>query len=394
MKQYSLYKQAVTGLSLPFAWVDLDQLDRNIAIHLQRARAVPIRIASKSIRSVEILRYLLNASAQMQGIMCYHPAEAAWLASLGFDDLLIAYPSLDAAALNAALDQVAAGRTIYFMADLIEHVQAISTLAAQKNVEALICLDLDMSVQYPLLYFGVRRSQIRNADDAVAFYRRMLDLPNVTLRAVMGYEAQIAGLADNVPGQFARNQLIRLLKRNAIPKIESRRTRTVLALREAGADIQLVNGGGTGSVETTITEPTITEVTVGSGFYCPHLFDHYQAFHAVPAAGFAVQITRRPDSNTFTCNGGGYVASGAQEPSKLPKPWLPSGIRLEAHEGAGEVQTPIYFQGEGLQCGDPVFFRHAKAGELCEHFNSLFLIRGNRLEREVNTYRGDGKVFM
>ena len=185
-----------------------------------------------------------------------------------------------------------------------------------------------------------------------------------------------------------------MLKENAIPKIESRRTRTVLALREAGADIQLVNGGGTGSVESTIAEPTVTEVTVGSGFYCSHLFDNYRAFKLQPAAGFAVQVTRRPGNGIFTCNGGGYVASGTAEPLKLPKPYLPRGVRLNANEGTGEVQTPIHYHGTELQCGDPVFFRHAKAGELCERFNSLYLIRGNAIEREISTYRGDGKVFM
>lgn len=394
MTQYSDYKQAFAGLSMPFAWVDLDQLDRNIALHQKRARHVPIRIASKSIRSVEILRYLLDASAQMQGIMCYHPAEAAWLASLGFDDLLIAYPSLDTAALDAALDQVAKGKTIYFMVDLLEHAQAIQKLAQEKQVRALLCLDLDMSIQYPALYFGVHRSRVRNADEAVALYRQIRGLPNVVLKGVMGYEAQIAGLGDAVPGQFVKNQIIRQLKKNAIPKIESRRTRTVLALREAGADIRLVNGGGTGSVESTILEPTITEVTVGSGYYCSHLFDNYQAFSAQPAAGFAVQVTRHPRTGVLTCNGGGYVASGVAEPLKLPKPYLPRGIRLDGNEGAGEVQTPIHYRGNELQSGDPVFFRHAKAGELCERFNFLYLIRGNNIEREVSTYRGDGKVFM
>lgn len=394
MTQYSAYKQAFAGLSMPFAWVDLDQLDRNIATHLKRARHVPIRIASKSIRSVEILRYLLDASAQMQGIMCYHPAEAAWLASLGFDDLLIAYPSLDTAALDAALDQVAKGKTIYFMVDLAEHVQTIQQRAQQKKVRALLCLDLDMSIQYPALYFGVHRSRVRNADEALALYRKIRGLPNVVLKGVMGYEAQIAGLGDAVPGQFLKNQIIRQLKKNAIPKIESRRTRTVLALRDAGADIQLVNGGGTGSVESTILEPTISEVTVGSGYYCSHLFDNYAGFKLQPAAGFAVQVTRHPRTGVLTCNGGGYVASGVAEPLKLPKPYLPHGIRLEANEGAGEVQTPIHYTGTELQSGDPVFFRHAKAGELCERFNSLHLIRGNKIEREVSTYRGDGKVFM
>lgn len=394
MDLYSRYKSAFAGLSMPFAWVDLEQFDRNIALHLKRAQNTPIRIASKSIRSVEILRYLLNASAQLQGIMCYHPAEAAWLASLGFDDLLVAYPSLDTQGLDKALDQVAQGKTLYFMVDLPAHAQAISELAQKKNVTALLCLDLDMSIQYPALYFGVHRSAVRNAEQAVALYKKIRAMPKVELRGVMGYEAQIAGLGDRIPGQALKNAVIRLLKKNAIPKIESRRTRTVLALRNAGADIRLVNGGGTGSVESTIAEPTITEVTVGSGFYCSHLFDHYAAFRAHPAAGFALQVTRHPQSRILTCNGGGYVASGTADKLKLPRPYLPEGMTLEANEGAGEVQTPIHFPGQSLQTGDAVFFRHAKAGELCERFNSLYLLRGTTIENQVNTYRGDGQVFM
>src|SRR5690606_29626402 len=101
-----------------------------------------------------------------------------------------------------------------------------------------------------------------------------------------------------------------------------------------------------------------------------------------------------PSQGILTCNGGGYVASGVAEPLKLPKPYLPGGITLEANEGAGEVQTPIHYTGSELQSGDPVFFRHAKAGELCERFNTLHLLRNGKIERTVTTYRGDGKVFM
>lgn len=394
MPHYSDYKQAFSGLSMPFAWVDMDQLDRNIALHCKRARHMPVRIASKSVRSVEILRYLLAANSQLQGIMCYHPAEAAWLASLGFNDLLIAYPSLDEAALSAALEQVAKGKTIHFMIDLFEHAQVIQNLAKQKQVQALLCMDVDMSIDYPGLHFGVHRSRIKSPAQAVELFRKISVLPNLHLQGVMGYEAQIAGLGDAVPGQLVKNQLIRKLKENAIPKIEARRTKTVLALRDAGADIRLVNGGGTGSIETTISEPAVTEVTVGSGFYCSHLFDNYQAFSAHPAAGFAIQVTRKPAKNIVTCNGGGYVASGTAESLKLPQPYLPRNIRLDVNEATGEVQTPLHYRGTGLQCGDPVFFRHAKAGELCERFNTLHLIRNNQIEREISTYRGDGKVFM
>jgi len=394
MELYERYRKAFSGLAMPFAWVDMDRLDKNIATHLKRARNMPIRIATKSVRSVGILRYLLNCSAQMQGLMCYHPAEAAWLAQLGFDDLLIAYPSLDETGIANALDQVAAGKTIYFMVDLFQHVEVINRLAQQKNVTAMLCLDLDMSIQYPMLYFGVHRSSICNAEAAVALYKKIRTLDAVALTAVMGYEAQIAGLGDTVPGQLLKNLVIRQLKKNAIPKIESRRTATVLALRDAGADIRMVNGGGTGSVESTITEPTVTEVTVGSGFYCSHLFDNYQAFTLEPAAGFAVQVTRRPHNGVLTCNGGGYVASGTAEKLKLPKPYLPAGLSLENNEGAGEVQTPIHSYNLSLNTGDPVFFRHAKAGELCERFNTLHLLRGDTIEDRINTYRGDGQVFM
>jgi D-serine deaminase-like pyridoxal phosphate-dependent protein len=47
-----------------------------------------------------------------------------------------------------------------------------------------------------------------------------------------------------------------------------------------------------------------------------------------------------------------------------------------------------------LNVGDPVIFRHAKAGELCERFSELLLIRGNTIEARVPTYRGQGCCFV
>jgi D-serine deaminase-like pyridoxal phosphate-dependent protein len=95
-----------------------------------------------------------------------------------------------------------------------------------------------------------------------------------------------------------------------------------------------------------------------------------------------------------TCSGGGYTASGPIDPRRLPSPWLPEGCGLFANEGAGEVQTPVRMPaGVQLGIGDPLFFRHAKAGELCERFNELLLIQSGRVVDRVTTYRGDGKCF-
>jgi D-serine deaminase-like pyridoxal phosphate-dependent protein len=70
-------------------------------------------------------------------------------------------------------------------------------------------------------------------------------------------------------------------------------------------------------------------------------------------------------------------------------------MQLLPLEGAGEVQTPLRLPaGVELALGEPVFFRHAKAGELAEHFNEYLLVRGDRIEARIPTYRGLGRCFL
>ena len=93
--------------------------------------------------------------------------------------------------------------------------------------------------------------------------------------------------------------------------------------------------------------------------------------------------------------GGGYLASGAADASRLPPPHLPAGLRLDHQEGAGEVQTPLHGPGAAaLRIGDRVWFRHAKAGELCERFDRLHLVSGDEVVEVVPTYRGEGECFL
>jgi D-serine deaminase-like pyridoxal phosphate-dependent protein len=59
------------------------------------------------------------------------------------------------------------------------------------------------------------------------------------------------------------------------------------------------------------------------------------------------------------------------------------------------VQTPLLGPAaERLGLGDRVWFRHAKAGELCERFEVLHLVEGDRVVETVPTYRGEGKTFL
>ncbi|MCG8317263.1 MAG: amino acid deaminase/aldolase [Pseudomonadales bacterium] len=390
---YTNYRRALANEAMPLAWVDMDLLDQNIFDIKQRAKGTPIRIASKSVRCEYILNYIFESDAQFQGLMCYHPAEAAYLASKGFDDLLIAYPSMNRSGINSALQQVANGKTIYFMIDCFEQAAIVNQLAKDLQVTAKLCVDLDMSVKFPGLYFGVYRSPIRGAKDALKLHQQISKLEHIRLCALMGYEAQIAGLGDQLPGKPIENPIVKRLKAKALPIIAQRREETVLALKAAGVTFDLINGGGTGSIETTIEEDVITEVAVGSGFYSPHLFDYYSQFQHQPAVGFALEVVRKPTKHRYTCAGGGYVASGSSDPIRLPIPHLPQKLSLENNEGVGEVQTPIRYKGKDLDVGSPVFFRHCKAGEICERFNDLHLIRGDKIIKSAKTYRGYGQCF-
>jgi D-serine deaminase-like pyridoxal phosphate-dependent protein len=67
---------------------------------------------------------------------------------------------------------------------------------------------------------------------------------------------------------------------------------------------------------------------------------------------------------------------------------------LLGFEGAGEVQTPVVgAAADFLKLGDRVWLRHAKAGELAERFQEYHLVKGDRIERTVPTYRGEGVNF-
>lgn len=394
-RDYAFYKTAFAGRQMPFAFVDLDLLAENTRQIVARARGKHIRVASKSIRCVAVLRRIMAADPAFIGVMCFTPDEALYLSQQGFDNLLIGYPCWNTEQICAVCEETRRGATITLMIDSVDHIHHLESLAASTGVTLPVCIDLDMSVDFPGLHFGAWRSSIATAGDALRLYDQIAGCPHLRLDGIMGYEAQIAGVGDNAPGQSAKNRLIRALKRRSVGVVARRRAEIVAALGGRGAQLRFVNGGGTGSLETTSSEPVVSEVTAGSGFYAPALFDYYRAFRHLPAAGFAIEIVRQPGPGIYTCLGGGYIASGSVGANKQPLPYLPEGARLTALEGAGEVQTPILYDGrEKLSLGDPIFLRHSKAGELCERFNTLLLVEGGNVIDKVTTYRGDGKAFL
>ena len=392
------YEAIFEGIEAPFAFVDLDALRANADAMLERAAGKPIRVASKSIRCREVLELAARRDEGFQGVLCYTPAEALMLARAGHRDLLVAYPSVDRHAISelaalAAEDPEAAPTLVVDDAAQLDLIEG-AVGRGPTPIRVAIDIDVGFSALRGIVQIGPKRSPIRSAAAARRLAEEIASRPGLELDGLIAYEGQIAGVGDATPGQALRNQGIRRMQRASIQQVRERRAEIVAAVREV-APLRFVNGGGTGSLETTAAEEAVTELAAGSGFYAPALFDSYSRFSLTPAAGFALPIVRRPAPGCVTALGGGYVASGPPGPDRLPKPWLPAGLRLDRSEAAGEVQTPLL--GEAalrLRVGDRVYMRHAKAGELAEHFNRLLLVEGDRIAGEAPTYRGEGFDFL
>ncbi|TYC00788.1 amino acid deaminase/aldolase [Micromonospora sp. WP24] len=390
-------ERATAHLDPPYAVVDLAAFDANAVELVGLAAGKPIRLASKSVRSRELSARAL-ARPGWRGVMAFTLPEAIWLVRAGLsDDVLVAYPSADRGALAALTADPDLAAAITLMIDSTDQLDLVDDVrAADRRPELRVCLELDASWR-PIggrVHVGVRRSPLHGAAAAGAFAATVAGRAGFRLVGLMAYEAQIAGLGDTPPGQALLGQAIRLAQRGSYRELLARRGAAVAAVREH-ADLEFVNGGGTGSVAATSADPAVTEVTAGSGLYGPTLFDAYRAWRPTPAAYFACSVVRRPAPGLVTVLGGGWIASGPAAASRLPRPVLPAGLKMLGSEGAGEVQTPLAgAAAAALRVGDRVWFRHAKAGELGEHVNELHLVDGDTVVATVPTYRGEGHAFL
>jgi D-serine deaminase-like pyridoxal phosphate-dependent protein len=379
-RAYARYEAAFGGRDAPFAFVDLDAMWSNADEMLARAAGKPIRVATKSVRCRPLQEAIAARDRRFRGLMTFTLGESLWL---GEPDMLLAYPTADREALGRMGED---GPVL-----MVDSVEQLDLIASAVRVRVRLCLEVDLS--YPLLggrvKVGVKRSPVRTPQQAESMKREIDKRPGMELVGLMGYEAHIAGLGDRPPGKPVMAAVLHRLQKASAEEIAERRAAIVDAL----PGLRFVNGGGTGSLQTTTREQAVTEITAGSGFYAPTLFDHYSAFTLTPAAMFALPVVRKPSKRVATVLGGGYIASGTADKTRLPTPHLPPGLKLDGNEGAGEVQTPLIGAGS-LHVGDRVYFRHAKAGELCERFNTLLLVEGDRVVDEVPTYRGEGCSFL
>jgi D-serine deaminase-like pyridoxal phosphate-dependent protein len=414
---YSVISKALSKIELPALVIHLPAFQRNLqrikdSLSLSRKT---LRLATKSIRSEPLIQKILDLGGEsFQGLMCFNVHEASFLSEKGFDDFLIAYPNLQDSCLKTIQHLLLQEKKITLMVDHEIHLQKIHEFWKKHpcQIKLPVCIDLDLSLRLPGAHLGVQRSSIRTLDDLERFIHLCKKNPYIQCEGMMGYEAQVAGVGEKSPFQSYMNPAKKLIKKQSVSKIIEKRKKAATLFEKHLGPLKFFNGGGTGSLDSSLQEDCLTEVTAGSGFLQSHLFDYYEGNQNEAAMAFALPITRLPEANSkgfiATCQSGGFIASGETGKDKSPVPFLPKSLEILPREGFGEVQTPIRIPSElgeswrksfgykrlsDALLGQPLFFRPSKAGEIAERFNEYLLFDGESIIESVKTYRGHGMNF-
>src|SRR4051794_22323718 len=243
------YERLFADLDGPFAFVDLDAMWSNSRQMLGRSGSKPIRVASKSLRSTGVTRRIFASNERYQGQLTFTLPETLWLAEQGFEDLVLAYPSVDRAALRqlARVTAESPDGAPVVMVDSVDHLNLIESL---NDTSAPVRVAIEVDAGYwavgGRVKLGPKRSPIHTPEQAVAFAQEIVRRQSVTLAGMMFYEGQIAGLGDNAPGPLsvrARNMAIHQMQKLSIAELAERRAKTVALVSEI-SELEFVNGGG------------------------------------------------------------------------------------------------------------------------------------------------------
>ncbi|MBN2154473.1 MAG: alanine racemase [Candidatus Lokiarchaeota archaeon] len=371
----------------PCAFLDLESFDENVDWLDEEIQKYgkKVRIGTKSIRVPELTNRALK-KPNIEGLFIFHPNEIQYYQEkYKQKDFLLAYPIYnrpEADVLSSAIKRDSETR-VHVMVDSPAHLYLLEKSAAKHHVKLGIIVDYDASVNFMGQLAGVMRSPLRLPKEVVSLALQCNEFTHLEFRGIMGYEGQEAGIGDF-------SVIYSLMKQKSRRENVARRSAIVKALKEAGLEPEIVNGGGSGCFQDTADEDPVTEVTIGSGLFKSYIFDPIESMdNFKPSLFMALRIVRFPKNGVATCFSGGYVSSAI---NKSPKVVLPEGCKETPREGFGEVQTPILYNPNEVffNLGDIIICRLAKAGEPMERFNEVAIISKGKIVDHYPTNRGCG----
>lgn len=273
--------QPLESLDTPFLWVDLDQLEANIAALAAyfRAAGVAWRPHTKGIKTPEIAHKALAAGAI--GVTCAKLGEAEVLAAAGIRDILIANQIVGARKL-ARLVELRRTADVKVAVDSAANVRALAAAAVTAGVEIGVLVEVDN---------GMARAGVAPGAPAVALAQLIHITPGLRYEGIMGWEGHAVGITDGAAKRAAVEQAVGLLGESA------------QACRAAGLPVRIVSGGGSGDYTIATHQGVLTEVQAGGAIFCDATYTAWGA-HTKPSLFVRTTVTSRPAPDRLITDAG------------------------------------------------------------------------------------------
>ena len=340
----------------PAAVLDLDAFERNVAKMAARAKAagLALRPHAKSHKCSAIALRQIEAGAV--GICCAKLAEAEAMAAAGVGAILVTSPIAGA---------VQAGRAARLAQDLadfrivVDHVEGVQELGAAARGPIRVLIDVDP---------GLGRTGVASAAQAVEVARAIATQPNLKLIGVQCY----GGSWQHMEGANARAAAVA----DGMAYLQT----VIAALRKAGADIEVVTGGGTGTFAADAAQGVLNEIQPGSYAFMDR--QYREALGADPDGAFEQALTiaatvisvNHPQWVTVDAGLKAFATDGPL-PEALTAKFAGCAYRFFGDEH-GRLMRP---EGQGVARGERVDFLPPHVDPTLDRYEVLYLVRGDAL---------------
>jgi D-serine deaminase-like pyridoxal phosphate-dependent protein len=340
----------------PAAVLDLDAFERNVAKMAARAKAagLALRPHSKSHKTSAIAHRQIEAGAV--GICCAKLAEAEAMAAAGVGAILVTSPIAGAiqAARAAALAQTVADFRI-----VVDHPDGAAELGAAAQGPIQVLIDIDP---------GMGRTGVHDAAQAVEVFGAIAAQPNLKLLGVQCY----GGHWQHIAGANARAAAVA----DGMAYLSS----VIAALRQAGAQIGVVTGGGTGSFAADAAQGVLTEVQPGSFPFMDR--DYREALQDDPDGAFEQSLTIA--TTVITANHPDWVTVDAglkafSTDGPLPVALTPKFAECAYHYFGDEHGRLARPSGQPVARGERVEFAPGHIDPTLDRYDVIHMVRGDVL---------------
>lgn len=343
-----------SGVATPALLVDIEALDRNIAVMAERAAALGVKFRphAKAHKCVEVAQRLRRAGAI--GVSCTTMEEAETMARGGLGGILITSPLAAPWQLERLRRLLLRGADVMSVVDCEAHLLGLAAAARGAGRKVGVVVEMDV---------GVGRTGCLEVDDIVALARQAAASPDLHYGGIQAYWGNL-------------QQIMPLAERARLVGVQMERVRGVLAaLREAGLAPAIVTGAGTGTFGIDAASGLFTEIQPGSFLFmdsCYGTVDLGAGTRFEPSLFVAATVVSAARRGRVIVNAG-FKAFATDSGLPVPVRGAPAGA---TYSFMGDEHGAVDFTGEAPALGATIEFLTSHCDPTVNLYPAFHVVRG------------------